>query len=77
MEIYKYTGFSEWKAKVFHAICLTTTWYLCKERNDVVFDLKTRNFSGAVGDINVLGCLWWFEIGQNRGYKVGKLAFYL
>ncbi|XP_076919732.1 uncharacterized protein LOC143580647 [Bidens hawaiensis] len=40
LELHRHSSLSSRKAKVFHAVCLTTIWCLWRARNAVVFERK-------------------------------------
>ncbi|XP_076907117.1 uncharacterized protein LOC143563469 [Bidens hawaiensis] len=53
------------KAKVFHAICLTTLWCIWRARNEAVFEGKLVQLESVFGEIKGLNFLWL----QNRAKK--------
>ncbi|XP_076894415.1 uncharacterized protein LOC143546688 [Bidens hawaiensis] len=65
LEAYKYALLPKDKAKVFHAICLTTLWCIWRARNEAVFEGKPVRLESVFGEIKGLSFLWV----QNRAKK--------
>ncbi|XP_076882090.1 uncharacterized protein LOC143530431 [Bidens hawaiensis] len=58
LKVHKASILDRRKAKVLHAIILTTCWCIWKLRNELIFDNKSVNLSKIMEDIKALSYLW-------------------
>ncbi|KAI3683245.1 hypothetical protein L1987_83746 [Smallanthus sonchifolius] len=58
LEMHKFSRVSKKKAKMIHAIVLTSLWCLWKARNTLIFEGRQLSLANLVEEVKILGFLW-------------------
>ncbi|XP_022019947.1 uncharacterized protein LOC110920009 [Helianthus annuus] len=58
LQLFKFVGGSEKYRKAFHAVCLTTIWYIWKVHNGTLFNDVQIHMQKLMSDIKSLSVLW-------------------